>query len=316
MITASVAPVLAVCAVLGFASGAPAGMSDLDSGVAPDAGAAVDAGDSGPGEVVRLVAAGDVQLGRGIGEAVRSGGDPRAPFAAVRDVLSGADIAVANLESQLFPWCRPVASDSLRLCASPLAVEGLVDAGIDVVSVANNHALDFGPGALERSVRLLRHHGIAVAGPGLRTPVLERGGTHLAFVAFSPVDRILLPREMALAVAEARRRADLVVALVHWGEEYRERPSARQRRLAGFLAREGVDLIVGSHPHVVQPLEREQEALVFYSLGNFVFDQQWSEATSRGALAEVELRGAEIEKARLVRIRLDPPGYPRIEPER
>jgi len=259
-----------------------------------------------------LMAVGDIQLGRTIWAAMVESRDFAFPLAGLAERLREADVAVGNLEAQIFASC-PILRRGMRLCAGTRAVEPLVDAGIDVVSVANNHALDFGPGALESSTRTLRANGIRVAGLG-RAPIVDTpAGTRFAFLAYSPVNELVPLKRIVGEIRGARARgADVVVALVHWGEEYAARPSRSQVDLARFLEREGVDVVIGSHPHVVQPLERSGDAAIAYSLGNCVFDQMWSEETSRGAVASFAFCGGALESAEILPIRLDPPGVPRF----
>ena len=111
-------------------------------------------------------------------------------------------------------------------------------------------------------------------------------------------------------IAQARKAANLVVVSVHWGQEYRPLPDRRQRALAGLLARAGADVIIGHHPHVVQPLEwltdngRSTPTLVAYSLGNFIFDQEWSVPTSEGALLSCQVGANGLISASLVPTRI------------
>jgi poly-gamma-glutamate synthesis protein (capsule biosynthesis protein) len=233
-------------------------------------------------------------------------------LAQVADALRSADIAVGNLEAQLFPGC-PDLDGGMRLCAGPAAVRGLVHAGFDVVSVANNHSHNFGQRALDASIELLEKNGIAVAGYN-RIPVLERGGTRFAFVAWTPVNRYSNIKRIRRQLKLARSRADVVVALVHWGNEYESEPIVDQTELAGYIAAGGADLIIGAHPHVVQPLVRVGDAQVAYSLGNFVFDSWMPEVTKLGAVGEFEFCGNALRSAELLPVRIEDPGRPRFVP--
>ncbi len=258
---------------------------------------------------VSMVAVGDICLGRFINAEMVERDNFTFPFEHVRNLLNEADIAVGNLEAQLFSRC-PVLDDGMRLCASNRAIDGLVQAGFDVVSVANNHSDNFGDRALAASVRTLRENGIAVAGYD-RTPVIERRGTRFAFLAYDITKRVVSLKRIAHNISAARDRADVVVLILHWGREYETTPHKSQISLARFAASKGADLIIGAHPHVVQPLTQVNGTHVAYSLGNFVFDSmRWSEPTKHGAAARIVFRKAKIHEARLIPVELISPGIP------
>ncbi|HNS50396.1 MAG TPA: CapA family protein [Anaerolineae bacterium] len=241
---------------------------------------------------VEVVAAGDIMLGRGV-SAVAD------PLSVVAPWLSAADIAMGNLECVIAEAgsARP---GPYRLRAPVSAVSTLVGAGLDVVTLANNHVLDFGPGALAEMAARLQAAGIDFAGAGSdagsagRPAFREVGGLRFAFLAFNqvpdPADRPSdsgwtragWNREAAVAaVAAARTQADAVIISIHWGYEYDLRIDPSQRADAHALAEAGADLVVGHHPHVVQGTELIGGNFVAYSLGNLVFDQQ-QEGTRQG----------------------------------
>lgn len=241
-----------------------------------------------------LVLVGDVMLGRGVaGRAERE----RIPFATffddTRPLLVGADLAFANLEAPLSERGKekplPIA-----FRAPPEAALGLVSAGIDVVSLANNHALDFGPVALDDTGAHLRAQGIEAVGVGraeeAQTPIiLDARGVTVGFLAYcdprsaggcSFLDgphpdkpyralRATLERD----VRALRPRVDLLVVSMHWGIEEHTEANARQVELGHWLIDLGVDVVAGHHPHAQQPVERYGRGVIFYSMGNFVFDQ-------------------------------------------
>jgi poly-gamma-glutamate synthesis protein (capsule biosynthesis protein) len=240
---------------------------------------------------VTLVFVGDVMLGRGV--AASLGGDWAAAFADLRPWLAGADLAMANLESPLTR--APFAGGRFDLRASPEAVTALTAAGFDVVSLANNHALDGGEAGLAETLDTLQVSGIvAVTDPNMveSSPLapgsvvtLDVGDLRTAVLAYVDVGGQL----DTTRIAQAADEVDLVVVLVHWGAEYFP-VTARQRTLAHSLAAAGADLIVGQGPHVLQPVEEVDGALVAYSLGNFLFDQPFPN-TRQGAILRVTLHG-------------------------
>lgn len=244
-----------------------------------------------------LVASGDVMLGRSVGEGVRRYG-PLYPFEHVTDVLTGADVAFVNLESPLSEGGAPAPKDFV-FRGPPEAAQGLAQAGIDIVSLANNHALDYGLPGLEETRAALEAAGVAYVGAGdneaaARSPlIIERNGLRLAFLAYvnTPRDSVsgfdvfetaatadgpgmawATPEAVAADVAAAARQADVVIVSLHTGFEYQEPPNDLQVALAHAAIDAGARLVLGHHPHVLQGIERYGDGLIIYSLGNFVFD--------------------------------------------
>jgi hypothetical protein len=248
---------------------------------------------------LRLASVGDVNLGD---TAIAAEG-PSYPWESAGRALREADIAFGNLECAIsergtaFP-------KQYNFRGTPAALAGLRrHSGIDVLNLANNHVGDFGPDALLDTVRSVERLGIRAvgAGPGLgralRPQVVERLGLRVAFVGFSnilPVEFAAAagrpgvawatPEAVGQAVRAARERADVVVATFHWGIEKAPYETADQAELARVAADAGAQLVIGAHPHVLQPLRRTGPALVAYSLGNFVFGAQSSETTATGVL--------------------------------
>ena len=239
-------------------------------------------------KAVELIAVGDVMLGRGIA-------DESQPFVAVAPWLRSADLTLGNLECVISQGGSPQPGP-YRLRAPLSATATLRDAGFDVLGLANNHALDFGPGGVAETVARLREAGIAAVGAGpdseaaTRPLIREVDGVRLAFLAFNAVPdpedgsedtgwtRAVWDRAQATAtVAAARPEADGVIVSVHWGYEYDLRPHPAQRDAAQALLDAGADLVIGHHPHVVQGTQTNGSRFVAYSLGNFVFDQEQGE---------------------------------------
>ncbi len=273
---------------------------------------------------ITLLFTGDIMLDRGVKIEVEGtgNGDFSFPFLKVADILRGADITAGNLEGPLSDKGEEVGNVySFRM--PPRALQGLTSAGFDVLFLANNHIGDWGREALEDTVLNLENAGIAAAGAG-RTSVeayapkiLEVKGTKIAFLSFSEffVSGAALAEEAAITnfILQAKEMADVVIVAFHFGEEYSKEPSERQKSLAELAVDQGADLIVGSHSHVVQPLEVYNGKYIVYSLGNFVFDQNFSEETTTGGLLEVTLKGKSIVSAELQTVRLNGDFQPELE---
>jgi poly-gamma-glutamate synthesis protein (capsule biosynthesis protein) len=206
---------------------------------------------------------------------IRSAGG-RAPFAAVASRLSGAGITLGNLECPLSNRGHAVGAKEFTFQGDPRAVQGLAWAGFDFVSLANNHAGDYGPTALRDTFGYLKAGGIAWAGAGVdraaawRPAIVVRNGARIAFLAFSEIG----PGSMAKvggAIKAAHKRADYVIVSFHWGVERSYTPTARQVSDGRAAVRAGADMVLSEHPHVLQGVEFYRHAIIAYSLGNFVF---------------------------------------------
>jgi hypothetical protein len=236
---------------------------------------------------------------------------------AVRHLLTNADLALANFENPAPDRFRYHTSGTV-FSADPALIEGLANAGLDWVSLANNHIGDAGRAGIVQTRRNVERWGIAVSGAGANraeahAPAwLEAGGLRIAVFGYDTIapsyaataDR---PGSAQLTVAAARADiaaarkagADLVVVYPHWGIEYRATPTAAQRRLARALVDAGADLVIGNHAHWAAAMEVYEGRPIWYALGNFVFDQTWSEPTMEGILLELTFSGRELVQARL-----------------
>jgi poly-gamma-glutamate synthesis protein (capsule biosynthesis protein) len=243
----------------------------------------------GQNRPVTLNAVGDILFARGIERKIAANGEDY-PFRSITPQLKQADVVIGNLETTLST--RPFGgSQQYRFRAVPERAKLLRKAGLTMVNVANNHALDCGPGGLRDTLQALSAEGIKACGAagaeGQEAVVESYGGVRTAFLAFSdfpprfqshPAVTIQYASEetVAKAVRDTRRKADFVVVSFHWGQEQSPLPTDRQKRLAHAAAEAGADLILGHHPHVLQGFEilraGERSVLVAYSLGNFLFD--------------------------------------------
>jgi poly-gamma-glutamate synthesis protein (capsule biosynthesis protein) len=261
---------------------------------------------TGDEPVVELIAVGDVMLGRGVA-------DEPEPLADVAAWLAAADLTFGNLEAVIveggIPRTAPPDEPQPIILQAPVtAVSHLTTAGFDILSLANNHSLDFGPeGLAETTVRLQNANITPIgAGPDAITAyqplIREVNGLRLAFLAFNAVpdpgrsgsrtaptnqwQRADWNEARAVeAVIQARKQADAVVVSMHWGYEYELKADPWQETAAQALIAAGADLVLGHHPHVVQDL-RGWQPVVAYSLGNFVFDQG-QEGTNEGLALRV-----------------------------
>jgi poly-gamma-glutamate capsule biosynthesis protein CapA/YwtB (metallophosphatase superfamily) len=269
-----------------------------------------------------LAAAGDVTLGAGVLSAIRARG-PRYPWHSVAPVLRRADLAVANLEGAVSTRGKPWPGKRYTFRGPPYALRPMARyAGMDVVSVANNHSLDYGRAAFLDTLRHSRRFGLVPVGGGAnlrrarRPRILLRGGLRVAFLGFSDVRPLgfdagsrtagtapAFPHYVRADVRAARRRADVVVAYFHWGAERASRPSGHQRALGQAALDAGADVVLGAHPHVLQPFRLRNRRLVAWSLGNFVFPA-FSPGTQRTGILRVALARDGVRSYRFRRARI------------
>lgn len=294
-----------------------------------------------PGEVTTVTVTGDVMLGRRVGDRLAAAGDPAAALRPMARRLAGADLTIGNLESTLSKAGAPrQGGDSFG--ASPSVRAGLRLAGYDVLSLANNHTGDYGPQALVETVRRVRAGGFSPVGAGAdlatasRPVVVERNGTTFGIVAFDAIGETpaagpgapgvlrvrmqprtgpLVPADLdrvADIVRDLRPQVDVVLVLPHWGTQYTHRTVRDQRVVARALVDAGADLVVGGHPHWVQGVESVPGGLVAYSLGNFVFDMDFSRTTQEGAVLELTFWDGHLKSARLVPVVIGADFAPRV----
>jgi poly-gamma-glutamate capsule biosynthesis protein CapA/YwtB (metallophosphatase superfamily) len=215
----------------------------------------------------------------------------KAPFSAVASHLRTADVTLGNLECPLSKRGRAVPNKAFTFRGDPRAVQGLTWAGFDLLSLANNHARDYGAAALRDTFSTLKKAGIAFAGAGAnrtaawKPAIIERGGARIAFLGFSeigpssfvatgrtPGTAYTMSRSKVVkAIKAAHKKADYVIVSFHWGVERDYSPTSRQVADGRAAVRAGADMVLSSHPHVLQGVEFYRHRLIAYSLGNFVF---------------------------------------------
>ncbi len=237
-----------------------------------------------------LAAVGDVMLDRGVWRRMQTNGH-ESILAGVREDLRTADITFANLECPLSTVGPHNPSEWCVFRADPRAVDVLLDGGIDVVALANNHSLNSGPEALLQTIEHLEAAGVAYCGAATERDRswepcrFEVNGVLLGFVActdlsfehgsWCKVDSDTT--EFARHIAAAKGQCDVLAVSIHWGNEYEKVPTERQRQVARAAIDAGADLIIGHHPHTLQGVGRHRGAPILYSCGNFVFDQREGE---------------------------------------
>lgn len=237
-----------------------------------------------------LISTGDVMPARVVNIQATKFNNFKWPYEKTAEILKSADITFINLETPLIENC-PLVNDGFKFCGSDKNIEGLLFSGVDVVNLANNHTANYGLEGINSTATLLRNNGLLAT--GLNGPVYKDvRGIKFAFLGYNDIgykqpglswaDENQITSDIALA----KKNSDVVIVTFHWGTEYQDQPDKRQRHLGRFTIDAGADLIIGNHPHWIQPVEIYKDKLITYAHGNFVFDQEWSLKTKQGVIGK------------------------------
>jgi poly-gamma-glutamate synthesis protein (capsule biosynthesis protein) len=287
-----------------------------------------------PQPPVHLLAVGDVMLDRSLGQALQRG-DLAYPFVGVADQLRAADITVGNLESALGDIGEP-APKRYPFRAPPEAAAALELAGFDIVSLANNHAMDYGPQALHQAIALLQEANVAAVGAGANAQeahaplLIEQGGLTLAFLSYvnvpveassgfdtavwtatseSPGLAWADPAQIKADIAGLGEEVDVTIVMLHSGIEYQAAPGEAQQEAARTAIDAGADLVIGHHAHILQGIELYGEGVIIYGTGNFAFEIDGDPAT---ALFHIWLDRQGVREIRLEPVLIQFGGQPRL----
>ena len=295
-------------------AGAPPSASSVDISPTPSEISVVASGDILLHPALWAQAAADVPRG------TASGYDFRRVLAGVRDTVSQADLALCHLETPVGQPGGPFTGYP-QFVVPPQILPALAETGYDSCSTASNHTLDAGEPGIRRTLTALDAAGLAHAGSAssaqqrMRPTILSVRGVRVAHLAYTfsfngiplPADRPWLANRLqAAAVLDEARRAraagaEIVIASLHWGTEYRQAPDSGQTALARqLLASPDIDLLIGHHAHVVQPFERIGDKWVVYGLGNHIAHQPQRDNTQDGVLARLTFRKSADARWRVV----------------
>ncbi len=243
-----------------------------------------------PKRLRAIVATGDVIPARSTDGIIRARKDDFTyPVSATKQLLAAGDITVVNLEAPLVSNCPPHDS-GFKFCGRPGFVQALQTAGVDVVTLENNHIENYGTQGITETVKNLEKARIQWTA-GEAPAIVDVRGVKIGFLAFNGVGKRFDRPAMQARIKGLRPQVDIVIASMHWGKEYVALPTA-DRSLApdnpveiGRLAVDaGADLVIGNHPHWVQGVELYKGKAIAYAHGNFIFDQMWSEETRKGVI--------------------------------
>ncbi len=291
---------------------------------------------------ITLLFTGDINPARCVYAKSKAAGDMALPYRPLEEILQKADITVGSLDGAISDYNPPTpcVETTRNLLAPAEAVQGLQFAGYDVITVATNHVKDCGlvRGCINNSMLdtlvNLRVAGILPTGAGANlaeatTPaILTAGGVRFAFLGFSAINAPIwathdspgtAPFEAEVyldAIRRARAQADVVVVLPHWGREFSAAIDYEQFEAASAMVAAGATLVVGNHPHRVQGVETfPNGAIAAYALGNFVFDQTWSDGTLytiQGMMLRATFHGSRLQGIELLPIHIYDDLQPRL----
>jgi poly-gamma-glutamate capsule biosynthesis protein CapA/YwtB (metallophosphatase superfamily) len=283
-----------------------------------------------------VVLVGDMMLDRGVKSKVYEFGEGNYDFVFenIHHVLAEADVTFGNLEGSL----SDVGADTGKPYSFRFETQtanALQAAGFDVLALANNHMLDWGRNSLCETVKNLEAVGIFGSGAGCNSERAEKAymhelgdGTKLGFLSFTEFYKGGYARDDAAGLARfseenmtkritelKEQGTDIVFVSLHWGTEYHTRSNEAQQNLARTLVDAGADVIIGHHPHVAQEIEKYKDSWIIYSLGNFIFDQKFSEQTMKGLLANIVIRDGEVANIEPIVVYLNKNYQPTVDPD-
>ena len=248
-----------------------------------------------------LISTGDIGLVRDINYQIQKRHDPNYPFANIADYLKNAGLTLINLEGPLIKNC-PVILTGFKFCGQDTNVSGLVFAGIDAASLANNHATNFGLNSLTQTSSILKSNGITPFGLADEIEYIEIKDKKIALVGFvelgnnwAGLNNATL-ENVARLVSQAKQNADIVITSFHWGVEYAKKPTANQMQLAHLAIDSGAGLVLGNHPHWIQESEVYKDVFITYAQGNTIFDQDWSQKTKEGVIYKFQYQNGRFIK--------------------
>ena len=234
---------------------------------------------------------GDIMLDRGV-EYLMGKNSIFYPFEKISQFLRGADILFGNSEGSIVKYPPVFPRGSLRFAFSPETVNVFSFFNFNLLSLANNHTLDMGVDGLEETKGLLNQGNVSFIGHPVKCDGDFFEKDNIIFLAFNKIFPSNCSDKQIIEIVKKTKQLNqkkLLIVVPHWGEEYQLNSSISQQELAYQMIDAGADLIIGSHSHVVQEIEEYKGKLIFYSLGNFIFDQYFSEETQEGLAVGLEI---------------------------
>jgi len=242
---------------------------------------------------VSILAFGDMMLDRIVLSKTQKAGDYNFPFLKIDDYLKTADLKIANLEGPMTNF-KSVSNGNTRMrFTNSQKFLPILQARFNVFNLANNHMLDFGETGYLQTKKYLSSVGINYFGnynnqPESLSTIVEKNKIKIGFVGYHGLIDTGF-EDVLKEIEKIKPQVDFLIVMPHWGAEYKKVPADSTVQKAKQFIDAGADLVLGSHPHVVQTIEEYKGKMIFYSLGNFIFDQYWSKDTIEGLSVEILL---------------------------
>lgn len=248
-----------------------------------------------------LLFVGDINLDRYVREVINEKGEDFV-FSCIGDTLKNADLVVGNLEGPItdspsISAGTEIGSPANYIFTFPPSTAKLLERyNIKLVNIGNNHLYDFKSEGVLSTKKYLEEFGVNYFGGIKDDESIYRtrlGNTKITFVSFNQFYGSS-SEEVAKLIKQENEKGRMVIVYTHWGEEYGP-VTAHQKNIAKMFSEAGARAIIGSHPHIISPSEKIGETIVYYSLGNFMFDQYWNPEVRTGLMLEMSLEDGQIE---------------------
>ena len=244
-------------------------------------------------DYVQLLFVGDLMFDRGIRYYAEKGGGNNFVFQKISKMLLNNDLSIANLEGPITDeksislGTKAGSANNYFFTFDQSVAKTIFNQNIRLVNLGNNHILNFGSKGLDSTKKYLDEANVGYFGApgGERSIIKDIGGVKIAFVSYNEFASSDIGAEQKAVIKEIEKQkllADIVIVFSHWGVEYSKNPTKAIKELAHQFIDMGADLIIGSHPHVIQPVEQYKDKRIYYSLGNFIFDQHFNEDVRQG----------------------------------
>ncbi|HEY4494757.1 MAG TPA: CapA family protein [Candidatus Paceibacterota bacterium] len=263
-----------------------------------------------------LLIVGDIMLDRNVRNKINEIGFEEF-FKGVSDLISNADLAIGNLEGPFTMYPSLTASlknKALQFTFDPTLANKLSSLGFDILGLANNHTLNFGLEGLEMTKEYIRNAGMFYYGDPNNSKeisiITEKNGIVIGIIGFHEFSYINSEKIIS-EIDSIKDKVDVLIVTPHWGIEYKKAPTEKMKKWAYEYIDHGAHIVIGTHPHIVGDTEEYKGRMIFYSLGNFVFDQYFSEDTMNGLAIKLDIEkiyGSTEIKHSTIPIRIDKKG--------
>ena len=243
---------------------------------------------------ISVLVVGDIMLDRNVRNRINKIGFD-AFFGGIKELISDVDIAVGNLEGPFTTYESLTANSknkTLTFTFDPLLAPKLAEIGFDILGLANNHTLNFGKEGLISTKKYTKEAGMLYYGDPNNTDeistIIEKNDLKIGFIGFHEFSYINFDKVL-VKISRLRPDVDVLIVTPHWGTEYKKEPTTNMSKWAHQFIDLGADAVIGTHPHIVADIEEYKNKKIFYSLGNFAFDQYFSEETMEGLAVKIDI---------------------------